>query len=105
VKTSFKSFSLGLVVATPGVLEAVAPERLLECLARHARGDYGNVCTEDAELNNRASHDGGRILSAYPIDPAKPCKGHGENCIWVLTSASDDNGNRESTCIMLPDEY
>ena len=37
VKTSFKPFSLGQIVATPGALEAIAPERLLECLARHAR--------------------------------------------------------------------
>jgi len=105
VKTVFKNFSLGLVVATPGALESISPDRLMECLARHARGDYGNVCAEDAELNNRATHDGGRILSAYPIDPSKPCKGHGENCIWVLTSATDDNGTRESTCVMLPEEY
>jgi hypothetical protein len=105
VKTAFKSFSLGLIVATPGVLETVAPKRLMECLARHARGDYGNVCAEDAELNNRATHDGGRILSAYAIDPAKSCKGYGENCIWIITSASDDNGIRESTCVMLPEEY
>ena len=106
MKTVFKNFSLGLVVATPGALESLSPDRLMECLARHARGDYGNVCAEDVESNNRATHDGGRILSAYPIDPAKPCKGYGENCIWVLTSATiDDNGNRESTCVMLPEEY
>lgn len=106
MKTGFKPFSLGQIVATPGILEAVPHERLLDCLARHVRGDYGNVCAEDAELNNRATHDGGRILSAYPIDPAKPCRGHGENCIWILTSAtSDDNGYRESTCLMRPDEY
>lgn len=105
MKTGSKQFSLGLVVATPGILQAVPHERLLDCLARHARGDWGNVCAEDAELNNRATHDGGRILSAYPIDPSKPCQGHGANCIWILTSACDDNGNRESTCVMLPDEY
>lgn len=105
VKTSFKPFSLGVVVATPGILQSVSPERMMECLGLHARGDYGNVCPEDAELNNRATHDGSRILSAYAIDPTKPSKGYGENCIWILTSATDDNGNRESTCIMLPEEY
>ena len=103
--TSFKPFSLGLLVATPGALATVPPDRMMECLARHARGDYGKVCHEDVELNNRATHDGTRILSAYPIDPAKPCKGYGENCLWVLTSACDDKGVRESTCLMLPDEY
>jgi len=98
VKTGFKPFSLGQIVATPGALEAVTHERLMECLARHARGDWGNVCSEDADLNNKATHDGSRILSAYPIDPAKPCKGYGENCLWIITSACDDSGIRESTC-------
>ncbi|MGA3118100.1 MAG: type I restriction endonuclease subunit M [Syntrophobacteraceae bacterium] len=100
MNTTFKNFSLGQIVATPGALEAVPPERLLECLALHAHGNFGNVCPEDAELNNRATHEGTRILSAYPIDPAKPCKGHGDNCIWIITEA-----DRSSTCILLPEEY
>jgi hypothetical protein len=105
VNTTFKPFSLGRLVATPGALEAVTHERLLECLARHARGDFGNVCPEDAELNNRATHEGTRILSAYPIDPAKPCKGHGDNCIWIITNACDDDNIREVTTVLLPSEY
>ena len=44
MNTTFKNFSLGRLVATPDALEAVTHERILECLARHARGDWGNVC-------------------------------------------------------------
>lgn len=100
MKTAFKPFSLGQVVATPSILKAVPPERLLECLQRHAKGDFGNVCPEDAELNNRATHEGTRILSAYAIDPTKPCKGYGENCLWIITEA-----DRSSTCILEPESY
>ena len=32
MNTAFKPFSLGRLVATPGALEAVPPERVLECL-------------------------------------------------------------------------
>ena len=88
------------IVATPGALEAVPPERLLECLARHARGDWGNVCPEDAAANDLATHEGTRIISAYPIDPTRPCKGHGENCLWIITEA-----DRSVTTFLLPEEY
>ena len=52
MNTSFKSFALGKIVGTPDALAAVMPERILECLARHARGDWGDVCAEDAAENN-----------------------------------------------------
>jgi hypothetical protein len=100
MNTAFKPFALGQIVATPSILKAVPPERLWECLARHARGDYGDVCPEDAELNNQATHEGTRILSAYAIDPTKPCKGYGENCLWIITEA-----DRSSTCILEPESY
>ena len=67
-------FPLGQIVSTPGALEACKPDYLAACLARHARGDWGLVCTEDAASNDSALKDGGRILSSYAIDPAKPSK-------------------------------
>src|SRR5271156_2915721 len=27
----------------------------------------------------------GRILSVYPIGPAQPCKGFGDNTLWIIT--------------------
>lgn len=93
-------FDLGQIVTTPGALAACKPERLLQCLARHARGDWGNVCGEDAATNDEAVDEGFRILSAYPIDPAKPCKGFGDNTLWIITEA-----DRSVTTFLLPDEY
>lgn len=100
MSTTQKSFSLGQIVSTPGVLAAVDPVRMREALARHARGDWGTVCRDDAARNDEATREGFRILSAYPIDPAKPAKGHGENVFWIITEA-----DRSVTTFLLPEEY
>lgn len=94
-------FPLGQVVATPGALDAARyPAQLLELLARHVRGDWGCVDSEDTATNAEAVQAGLRILSAYPIDSDKPCAGYGENCLWVITEA-----DRAVTTILLPEEY
>ena len=93
-------FPLGQIVATPGALDASRdPGHFLELLARHVRGDWGCV-DEDVETNRLAVTQGDRILSAYPIDPALPCAGYGENCLWVITEA-----DRSVTTILLPADY
>lgn len=97
---NLKSFPLGQVVATPGALDAVPPALMMEGLARHARGDWGTVCPEDAASNDLAVTEGGRILSAYPIDPGKPAKGYGANVFWIITE-----GDRSVTTFLLPEEY
>ena len=93
-------FPLGRIVATPGALEVCTREHLTACLYRHSRGDWGNVCKEDAASNDEAVREGSRILSAYPLDSAKPCKGYGDNCLWIITEA-----DRSATTFLLPDEY
>jgi hypothetical protein len=93
-------FPLGDIVTTRGVLEVCTHDHLLHCLARHAKGDWGNVCKEDAATNNAAVKNGDRILSAYAIDPAKPAKGYGDNCLWIITEA-----DRSVTTFLLPSEY
>ena len=94
------SFKLGQIVATPGALEACAEDYLRFCLMNHMLGDWGKVCREDAAINDAAVKNGDRILSAYPIDPKKPCKGFGENCLWIITEA-----DRSATTFLLPAEY
>ena len=93
-------FQLGNIVATPGALEACAPDHLMRCLFRHAHSDWGCVGPEDAASNAEALREGFRVLSAYPIDPTKPCKGFGDNCLWIITEA-----DRSATTFLLPDEY
>lgn len=87
-------FSLGRVVATPGALRALseAGHSAIEFLARHARGDWGNLSDEDRRENEISVVRGFRILSAYRLrDNTK---------IWIITEA-----DRSSTCILLPEEY
>lgn len=87
-------FSLGRVVATPGALEAFteAGQSPIEFLARHQRGDWGELDKEDKQENNLSVKKGFRILSAYVL--------HTGVRIWVLTEA-----DRSATTILLPDEY
>jgi hypothetical protein len=94
------SFDLGQVVATPGALEATTDEQRRHYLARHSIGDWGYVCREDCDANDKAVQNGGRILSAHPINLGKPCKGFGENTLWIITE-----GDRSVTTLLLPDEY
>jgi hypothetical protein len=92
-------FDLGQVVATPGALEALqasgqTPAFFLE---KHHRGDWGEVCREDAQLNDQSLIDGSRLLSAY-----RTLKGER---LWIITEAVGDDGKRASTCVLTPQEY
>lgn len=93
-------FALGEIVSTKGALEACSIELLAECLGRHQTGDWGCLPPEDRVSNEEALAEGLRILSAYPLDPGKPCAGFGENTLWVITEA-----DRSATTFLLPDEY
>jgi hypothetical protein len=88
------NFRLGQTVATPGALEALgqAGQLLFHFLARHARGDWGELCPADKRANDRALREGDRLLSAYKTST-------GER-LWVITEA-----DRSATTILLPSEY
>jgi hypothetical protein len=92
-------FNLGQILATPGALEALqeSGQNVQFFLARHVRGDWGEVCASDAQLNDQALVDGSRLLSAY-----RTLKG---TRIWIITEAADDQGHRVATTALLPSEY
>lgn len=93
-------FRFGQVVATPGAIDATTDEYRIACLERHLNGDWGHCCDEDKATNDDAVKFGNRILSAYPLDPEKPCKGFGDNTLWIITEA-----DRSVTTFLLPSEY
>jgi len=93
-------FSLGQTVATPGALEALRRNNSngLEYIQRHATGDWGIVCEEDKQANDDALSTGARLLSAYFLPD--------ETKLWIITDAViDDQGNRQATTLLLPEEY
>jgi hypothetical protein len=93
------NFSLGQLLSTPGALEALeqSHQAPADFLSRHSRGDWGEVCDEDRQANDDALKDGSRLLSAYKT--LKNVK------LWIITEATDDQGRRSATTILLPDEY
>ena len=84
-------FETGMVVATPGIMDALDAGDMTRLLARHVRGDWGDVCDEDKNQNNEAVKNGDRVLSAYETDKGK---------IWIITEA-----DRSLTTFLLPEEY
>lgn len=92
-------FHPGRLVATPGALDALAqsgqtPDFFLE---KHLSGDWGEVDAEDRSLNDQALMDGSRLLSVY-----RTLRGVR---LYIITEASDDQGRRAASTILLPDEY
>lgn len=89
---------LGRTVMTPGIEELTVTGEFNPAyvLARHQRGDWGDLEDCDRRRNDIARESGGRILSEYDL----PC-----GKVWVLTEAENDDGVREVTTIMLPHEY
>lgn len=93
-------FNLGEIVATPGAIKVLedAKQGPLEFVQRHAKGDWGEeLCSDDCQLNNDSIGRGSQILSAYKLKTGVK--------IWVITDAANQDGEREVTTILLPDEY
>lgn len=93
-------FPLGRLVATPAAKEALdgayptgeAEKAAAGFVARHLRGDWGEMDEHDYAVNNRALLQGSQLLSAYHLaDGTK---------IYIITEA-----DRSVTTILLPDDY
>jgi len=85
-------FLFGQTVITPGALNALSAEVIRLSLARHGNGDWGELCAEDRQANDRALLHGGRLFSVYVgKDGVK---------FWIITEA-----DRSATTILLPSEY
>ena len=65
-------------------------------LTLHVQGEWGRVSPEDARANSAAIFSGERILSSYLV---------GDQTVWILTNALNQDGTRSSSCILLPSEY
>ncbi len=80
-------------MVTPGALQLLMQSggHPFDYLARHATGDWGELCTFDRRQNEVALRDGYRVFSSY-----EPPAGR----VWIITDA-----DRSATTILLPEEY
>lgn len=92
-------FSLGQLLITQGVAQLIQEQgvELGPYVRRHHHGDWGDLCSEDRQLNNNALYNGSRLLSAYTLP-------NGEK-IWIITDAEVMDGVRLVTTILKPEEY
>ena len=95
-------FSLGQVVATPGVLRMLAEvgRHPIEFLVSHVTGDFGDLCEEDKQANTAAIAHGGRVLSSYRVGPENSWK------VWIISEGRNADGSQYyATTLLLPEEY
>ncbi len=85
-------FSLGELVATPGVLAELTQTEISDALKRHAQGDWGIVNEEDKLENEYSLREGLRLLSAY--------RGAKGTKFLVITEA-----DRALTSVLLAEDY
>ncbi len=84
-------FPLGQTVVTAHALDLLRPDEIALGLARHIRGDWGDLCPEDMLANENALTQGGRLFSAY---------GQGAGRFWIITES-----DRSVTTVLLPADY
>lgn len=86
-------FNLGTVVATPGALQHCEQHQIdpASLVARHANGDWGELCASDIQANTDALAFDGRLLSSYLIGLKK---------LYVITE-----WDRSATTLLLANEY
>lgn len=111
--TNAAKFQLGQCVATPGALALLEQTGFSAAflINRHLHGDWGDVCKEDAELNELALKDGSRIMSVYRLVSPEKLKATSRSkrselpTLWLITDAADDDGIRRCTTVLLPEDY
>jgi len=85
-------FPLGRTLITPNARAHLNPEDVLAAFARHASGDWGEVCQEDKLINEESLQRGSWLLSAYTDRSGTR--------FWIITEA-----DRSATTVMLPEDY
>jgi hypothetical protein len=94
--SEYPQFIFGRLCLTRGVNNKVADSAhfarfITGSLARHRKGDWGDLGEEDKKANDSALKTGGRLFSAYVF---------GDEKIWIITEA-----DRSATTVLFPEEY
>ncbi len=113
ITNAVAKFQFGQCVATPGALTLLEQTGFSAAflINRHLHGSWGDMCNEDAELNEMALKDGSRIMSVYRLVSPEKLKATPQSkrsdlpTVWVITDAADDDGIRRCTTILRPEDY
>ena len=87
-------FELGSVYLTPGALMALllTATQVSHLLRRHVQGDFGDLCSEDRQVNEQQIFRRGRILSSYALEEGGK--------LWIITEEG-----WQRTTVLTPEEY
>ena len=104
-------FTPGHIYLTTGIMQFITKDGqpvterthfLARCLARHLRGDWGDLDAHDYAVNRAALRSGGQLLSSYIYDPD-----HLAITLWVISDSIERERTleRATTTVLLPQEY
>jgi hypothetical protein len=85
-------FPLGQTVVTRNAHDTLDPRDVAAALARHAAGDWGELCDQDRKENALSLQHGWRLFSVY--------RDRSGAKFYVITE-----GDRSVTTILLPEDY
>jgi hypothetical protein len=85
-------FPLGFMAMTAEVVRKLSFEAILAGIARHAQGDWGEVCDNDRRENEWALAHGERLFSVYHTRAGVK--------FWIITER-----DRSATTVLLPADY
>lgn len=86
------SFPLGRVLITRTAADTLPAEDVAAAISRHAAGDWGDVCEDDGQENERSLNSGLRLFSVYHTQDGVQ--------FWIITEA-----DRSATTVLLPEDY
>jgi hypothetical protein len=83
------------------------PDRMtwiIDCLARHDRGDWGDLDPDDLATNNHALRNrDGRVLSRYKLPADLVDEITTDDALWIITDDLDDPDAQ--TTVLWPSDY
>lgn len=94
-KPQQRRFSMGHLVMTRGIANLIEQGRLdpTSYIARHLKGDWGDLSDHDWSANDRALRSGeDRLFSSYQVAP--------DLTLYIITE-----WDRSVTTLMLPSDY
>lgn len=66
----YGAFSLGMLYQSSGIAYAMKAntyfaKEIIQCLKKYSHGDWGDICGDDSDLNDKAVRNGERIFAKY----------------------------------------